>query len=195
MPAILPLRPEPPAERDELRRQLERASQGDEASLPELRRILDRSPGLWRYYGDLAAHTVAAWIDLVAGDDLLLRESVALKARKMKAQLLGPDPTPLESLLADRVVACWLQLTHADAAAAKALSDGAPPRVCEFWAKRQGGAHHRYITSLGALATARRLLPGESQKGRATEARAEQIGVETSGIPVLQVRRSGPGDA
>ena len=47
------------AEEDEVRELLERARGGDPATLPALREALDGRPGLWRAYGDLAAHARA----------------------------------------------------------------------------------------------------------------------------------------
>jgi len=38
----------------------------------------------------------------------------------MRTELAGPRPSPIERLLVQRVVACWLQVYHADAMAAQA---------------------------------------------------------------------------
>src|SRR4051794_23214437 len=62
---------------DQLGLMLERARQGDETVLPQLREFLDTKPELWRRYGDLALHARQAWIGLIAGTDLALRESIA----------------------------------------------------------------------------------------------------------------------
>ena len=55
---------------------------------------------------------------------------------------------------------CCLQLHHADSLAAQALTKST--KLADFWAKRQASAHRRYLTSLGALVTLRRLLPGQA---------------------------------
>jgi hypothetical protein len=39
--------------------------------------VLDAHPEAWSSYGDLARRAKAAWLDLIAGEDLLLRESVS----------------------------------------------------------------------------------------------------------------------
>ena len=59
-----------------------------------------------------------------------------------------------------------MQLAHADALAAQSLSQS--KHLGDFWAKRQAGAHRRYLTSLAALVTLRRLLPGQTD-GRAID--------------------------
>ena len=74
----------------------------------------------------------------------------------MMADLAGSSPSPLESLLVDRIGACWLQLSYADATAAQAgemsIQQG------NYLRKRQDSAHRRYLTAVGALAMTRRLL-------------------------------------
>ena len=145
-----------------------RARQGDEEVLPRLRAFLDAHPAAWRQCGDLARHALDAWITLVAGPDLVARESFARKAAELTAELAGPDPTPVEKLLVERVVACWLQLHHADAAGAHA--GDLSLRQAAFAQKRQDAAHRRYMTALAALATLRRLVPA---------------GVAPAGLPTL----------
>ena len=52
--------------------------------------------------GDLAARVVEGYTDRVAGKNLFEREAVARKLAKVRADLAGPDPSPAESLLAER---------------------------------------------------------------------------------------------
>src|SRR4051794_36738638 len=92
----------------------ERARQGDASVLPALRQALEADPSLWETYGDLAVQAQAAWLDLLAGKNLLLSEAVQQKLGALRAELGGPSPSPLERLLVERVVACWLQLHYAD---------------------------------------------------------------------------------
>src|SRR4051794_19956840 len=91
----------------EVRALLERARGGDLGAVPALRRALDDHPEIWQAYGDLAAHARRSWVELIGGPDLTLKESLELKLAAMKDDLAGPDPTPLESLLVDRIAACW----------------------------------------------------------------------------------------
>ena len=68
---------------------VKRAEQGDESALPELRAALDTNPWIWERYGDLARQSQAAWLQLIAGPNLLLRESVERKAEQLRAELAG----------------------------------------------------------------------------------------------------------
>jgi hypothetical protein len=149
---------EPPVVED-LNSLVKRAREGDETALPKLRELLDTRPELWQYFGNIAAHAKEAWLRVISGDDLALKESTARKAEDLARELAGPEPTVIERLLAERATLCWLQIHHADALAAQSLSQSR--QLGDFWAKRQAGAHRRYLTALAALVAVRRLLPGQ----------------------------------
>jgi hypothetical protein len=81
-------------------------------------------------------------------------------------ELAGPKSTVIEGSLAERATLCLLQIYHADTLAAQSLSRSR--QHADFWAKRQSGAHRRYLSSLAAMVTLRRLLPGRTD-GRAID--------------------------
>jgi hypothetical protein len=135
---------------------VKRAEQGDESALPTLRAALDANPWIWERYGDLAQQSQAAWLQLIAGQNLLLRESIERKAEQLRAELAGPGPSPLEKLLVERVIACWLQVEYADAAYAQL--QGPSPGQHTAALKRQAGAQQRYLFAIKTLATVRKLL-------------------------------------
>jgi hypothetical protein len=136
---------------------LDRARRGDLEVLPELRAFLDDRPEIWRTFGDVAAHARAAWIALIAGDDLALAQSTARKADALRAEVAGPSPTPLEALLAERIVASHLQLAYAEFKCAE--SRDASVKQLAFAERRLMGTHRRHLQAVGAMATLRRLLP------------------------------------
>jgi hypothetical protein len=148
---------------EELATLLGRARGGDESALPALREYLDDRPELWRRHGDLAAHARRAWIGLIAGRDLALGESVARKVEELGNELAGPRPSPMERLLVERIQAAWLQLQHAELAAAQ--TGTSTLAVAAFHSRRLDRAHRRFLTALGALATLRRLEPDAGEAG------------------------------
>src|SRR4051812_384880 len=83
-----------------------RARPGYIDALPEPGPTPDQNPDTWQTHGDLALHVRDAWIDLIAGPDLAWKEALGRQAEAMRAELAGPDPSPLEALLVARVVAC-----------------------------------------------------------------------------------------
>jgi hypothetical protein len=141
---------------ERLQRLVERAEQGDASVLGELRAALDRNTWVWERYGDLAQQSQAAWLLLIAGSNLMLQESTRRKAEQLKAELIGPGPSPLERLLVERVIACWLQTNYADAAYAQ-LKGNAPGQHAAAL-RRQGAAQQRYLQAMRALVTIRKLL-------------------------------------
>ncbi len=127
-----------------------------------LRAALDDHPEIWDQFGNLAAHAQRSWVELIAGPDLALAEVLARKTAALEAELAGSQPTPLERLLAARIVACWLQVYQADAA--QAQSGEVSLKHAEFTSKRQARVHRGYLMAIASLATIRRLLPVESPK-------------------------------
>ena len=151
----------PPAPKivDEIKAVVGRAKRGDATALPRLRELLTEHPALWQHYGDLSKQAEAAWADSTAGPDLHLRECLLRRAEALREELGGPTPSPVERLLVERVVACWMQMAYFDALEAQALHDDERPRLAAYRAKRQEQAHRMYLTSLAALTTLRKLLP------------------------------------
>ena len=141
----------------ELQALTDRTKAGEPGSDLELKAWLGRHPEVWHHLGDLAKHAEHAWLELIGGPDPALKGSVALKAAELRAELCGASASPMERLLADRVVACWLQVHHADAVAAQARDQSL--KQADFASKRQDRAHRRYLSAMGGLTAVRRLLP------------------------------------
>jgi hypothetical protein len=141
---------------ERLQRLVERAEGGDEGAMPELRAALNANPWVWQRFGDLGQQSQGAWLQLIAGKNLLLLESASRKAEQLRAELAGPAPSPLERLLVERVVACWLQTNYADASYAQLK--GTTPAQHTAALRRQNSAQQRYLQAVRALATIRRLL-------------------------------------
>jgi hypothetical protein len=177
---VAALDPEALAQLHEL---LQRAEGGDPTVLGELRQALDAHPELWPRYGDLGLQVEAAWLALLAGPNLVLREAVQRQVEALKAGLRGAGSvTLLEQLLVQQVAACWLQTQYADAAAASLRE--ASPAVQREVERRQSGAQRRYLQALRTLATTRRLLRPAPTRGKEAPRHGEQV---------PPPRRGGPG--
>src|SRR5262245_50727317 len=137
---------------------VQRAQQGDLTVLPLLREALEADPSLWQEYGDLAAQAQEAWLQLLAGTDYLLAESVRLKLGALRRELGTEGASPLEKLLIERVVACWLQTHYADALYAQAKGPHSTPSVRQELMKRQDSSQRRYLAAIKQLALVRKLL-------------------------------------
>jgi hypothetical protein len=104
------------------------AHRGDSAILPQLKELLDDRPDLWRWAGDLAAHARESLLGLASGNSLLVRESIRRKLDELAAGLGESAGSPLERLLVERIVLCWLQVHLADLDAI-AQDQSATPRA------------------------------------------------------------------
>jgi hypothetical protein len=154
VPAELPpsQSPIPAYTADQLRALVTRAHSGDETCLPELRRLLDE-PRVRALFTDLAGRVRHGLIRMLAGKNLLLRETTTREMDQLQAGLLGPHPTPIERLLAERVAVGWLQVQEADLRVAAAGS----ARDSDVWQRRADHAHRRFLAALRALAAVRKL--------------------------------------
>jgi hypothetical protein len=89
---------------------IERAQKGDEKVLPALRKLLHSPDLVERLGGNLAVQVEHSLIRAAAGKNLAFREAVLSKMDMMRTELAGPEPTPLERLLVERVITCWVQV-------------------------------------------------------------------------------------
>ena len=142
---------------DEMAHLLAQAEQGDASVLPALRNYLDQTPALWQSVGDMAYQAQAALIERASGTNLLLQESLGRQLEALRQELLGPAPTPLEQLLVDRIVLCWLRLSIAEVLEAQASLDRSP-RQAEWSQTQIDRAQKRFVEASKAWAQVRRLL-------------------------------------
>jgi hypothetical protein len=100
---------------EELDGLLTRAHKGDDSVLPGLRKLLRQMPeSVAILGGDLARQAENGFIEALGGNNLAFKEALLRKLELMRAELAGPSPSPLERLLVERIVACWLQVQDAD---------------------------------------------------------------------------------
>jgi hypothetical protein len=141
----------------EIDKLIQKAEKGDRKVLPALRKLLDTHPGLVDFYGNLAAAARDALVKRIGGEkNLAVREVYTRKLDAMGQELAGPSPSPMERLLADRIIMCWLHLYYAEAISTQNMGD-LTLRQAEFHQTRITKAHNRYLSALRALAQVRRL--------------------------------------
>lgn len=138
------------------------AKEGQPGALSELRQRIAASPGLLNSpRGSLALLAEEAllsqWDDLAKNGSILTKECMRVKLRAMEEELAGPNPSPLELMLVERIGICWLQ---ANAAAAREaisvkLEGGHPAAV--FHGAQHEKAHRMLLSAIKTLAQVRKL--------------------------------------
>ena len=132
-----------------------RAQDGDEAAMEELRALMRDDSKLLDLPYAVIETLVAEQLKAAFGQDLLMREGMEQRMRAMRKELAAEGNTPLERLLIDRIVVCWLQVQHADHRYASlgncSIVQG------DYFQRFQDRAHRRFLSACKALAVVRRL--------------------------------------
>lgn len=136
---------------------LKQTAKGNRKALPTLKAALDAYPRIWNDLGDAAKHTRDSLIRRAAGDkDLGQQEIYARKLKKMTRDLAGATPSPLEQLLAERIVLCWFHLHYVESLYIQNMPDSTL-RQAEAQQRRISTAQARYLSAIRTLAQVRRL--------------------------------------
>jgi hypothetical protein len=138
------------------------AQAGDATTLPVIRHLLDQVPELWEDSRVLAHQVEQSWIRAVSGQDILSQEVIEREVHTLRRQLLGTNPSPLETLLVDRICSCWLAVMHAELLSSKRLN---PQNfvLSTTEENRLDKVNRRFLTAVRELARVRKLLTPEAK--------------------------------
>ena len=141
----------PPSPRDQLLSLVRKATAGDDKAMAQVRRVMDHPVGRSMFV-DLAGRIRARLTATFARNDPVLKELLDREVNRLRSDLLGPEPTAIERLLADRVAIGWLQVHTAEYHLANLRSNDAP-----FWQDQVDRAQRRFLAALRLLAAVRKL--------------------------------------
>jgi hypothetical protein len=144
-----------PTDPDELMALTDRAQKGDKTALPALRELLKVPAVVDMLGGNLAKQAQLTLINKFGGQNLLFRESLTRKLDLLRDELVGPNPTPLERLLVERLVACWLHLHHLEAIYSG--KEGMSLDLGSYYQRSITSAQKRYLAAIKTLALVRKL--------------------------------------
>jgi hypothetical protein len=139
----------------EIKAVFSRAELGDESALPALRQLLKNPRMVELLGGDLAREAQLTRIATCSGENLLAREALTRKLQMLRDEQAGPSPTPLERLLVERVVACWLHLYMMEANHAAKHSINLKLGI--YYQQCFDRAQRRYLSAIKTLALVRKL--------------------------------------
>ena len=144
---------------EELQDAIERAQDGDETAPPIIREHLQARPdGYWQLV-NYARVVQNAQIKAYTGEGLYVQEVMHEVVRRLRKDLEGENPSPLESLLVDRIISCYLHVNFAENEYTDSVGPGARLEVAEYMQKRLDRANKRYIAAIKALAQVRKMGP------------------------------------
>ena len=135
------------------------ADSGGEEAVPAIREILDENPDLaWRLsnLGTMAERLLVN--ELTGEKDLLAKEMMEHQLESMRSEIAGRDPSPLELLLTERIVATWLQIQlfeslYATNPGNHTINQG------NYYQKRLDRAHRNHLSAIRTLAQIRKMGP------------------------------------
>jgi hypothetical protein len=91
-----------------------------------------------------------------ANGHLLAQEAIGRKLDAVRAELEGPNPTPMERLLAERASLCWFIVHWYEDSFVEGI-DGMSIRQAGFHQGRIDKAHARFLSAVRTLAQIRKL--------------------------------------
>jgi hypothetical protein len=151
--------PQFPKETGEIVGLIRRAEQGDESILPQLQALFDGDRGarlVEAFGGDMARTAEQLMVARSSGENMVVREALHRKLAALRAELAGPDPTPIERLLAERAALCWLGVNEFEAAAAQQLGPISIDQA-DYEQRRLDRAHKRFLMALRTLTAVRKM--------------------------------------
>jgi NADPH-dependent ferric siderophore reductase len=137
------------------------AMAGDNQSLPAIVSLLDQVPTIWEEAFSITKRVERAWIQTIAGQDLITREALKRQVAALKSTLEAESISPLELLVIETICTTWLAWKQAELSAAERLRSYGI-------ALTQAQEHHitacqkRYLGAIRELARIRQLLAPRS---------------------------------
>src|SRR5215218_6191400 len=149
---------------EELRTLSERVEDGDKSARKELRRALRESaPEVIFRASDIGRRGQWALIQTVAANDPLTEEALVARLEQMRAKVAGPEPSPPEVLLTERICSLWLLIEVLEMLVSVQLSAALPPEqrspmsYLQHVFKWQESANRRFLSATRELAQVRKL--------------------------------------
>jgi hypothetical protein len=125
--------------------------------LAELRQLFDQDPELWRTTGNMAGRTLDHLLRTYYSQSAYVRECVSRRVREMREQLGYNESPPLEQILIEQILVCWVNLYVLEINSATKLCESHSRDTGLYWDKRLTGAQRRFRRASESLARIRKL--------------------------------------
>ena len=156
------LSPEVSERLEELRELSAKAEAGDTEARKELKQKLrESSPAVIARASDVGRKAQHVLIRAASGGAPLTELALSGRLDMMRSEIAGENPTPLEVLLTERVVSCWMLVELFDALMAGQLNKDNEHRTPISYTlkmlKWQESANRRYLAAIRELARVRKV--------------------------------------
>jgi hypothetical protein len=152
---------------EELRELSKKAEAGEKGARTQLRRAVARSsPKVIAEASDIAQRVQAMLTKTISAGEPLMEEALEARLALMREEVAGENPTPLEVLLTERVVAGWLLVEVLEGLIAAQFykrapkSSRVPPSYTLQMSRILESATRRYLSAIRELARVRKLQAG-----------------------------------
>jgi hypothetical protein len=122
-----------------------------------LRKLLDEHPAMWRAAGNMAQRTLSHVCRLYFQDSSYAQECVLRRLNELRADFGYEAAPPLERLLIEQVLVCYVNLYALEINAAGKLVESHSTETGLYWDRRLIGAQRRFVRATESLARLRRL--------------------------------------
>jgi len=141
-----------------LRDLLKQTEKGDDKVVPAIRKILDETPDLAWHSRNIGKMAERLLINEMTGEDLLAKQMMEHQLELMRSEIVGEHPSPLELLLAERIVATWLQVQLFESLYATNLGKHTLAQG-NYYQKRLDRTHRNHLSAIRTLAQIRKMRP------------------------------------
>jgi hypothetical protein len=141
----------------QLRKLIDQANKGNTQAFDRLCALPSAAAAQWVQPLDLAENAREMFIRRASGEKALCtQERLRRQCTALTRDLTGPDPTPLETLLVDRIVLCWVHLHYVENVYVQSMHELSITQAT-FHQRRLSLAQSRYLAAIRTLAQVRRL--------------------------------------
>ena len=141
----------------QLRKLIDQANRGNRQAFDRLCALPPTAVAQWVHLVDMAENAREGFIRRASGEKALFTQDLFRRqCTALTRDLTGPDPTPLETLLVDRIVLCWVHLHYVENVYVQSMHELSLTQAT-FHQRRLSLAQSRYLAAIRTLAQVRRL--------------------------------------
>jgi hypothetical protein len=121
------------------------------------REFIQENPQLWIYAGNVVEQAAYSLVDSIGGKGTMLTAALKKGFTQMPRDLALPTDGPLEQLLVQQVVLCWMRYGQVEYTYTTKMSSATTFQQLRYWEQRLNAAQRRYLRAVETLARVRKL--------------------------------------